>query len=139
MKMESFKEKCRANDLKITPQRTVIYRELHNATDHPSADTIYKRVKKELPNISFDTVYRTLLSFSEIGIADVVEGYGEPKRFDPDTREHHHFRCIKCGNIKDFRNELYDNLEIPEKFKKEFKVLKKRIVLEGICRSCSKK
>jgi len=116
-----------------------IYEELLKAKDHPSADMLYNRVKNHLPNISFDTVYRTLLSFSEIGIADVVEGYGEPKRFDPDVREHHHFRCKKCGNITDFQNELYDNLEIPEKFKKEFNVLKKRVVLEGICRSCSKK
>jgi len=137
--MESFKEKCRANALKITPQRTTIYKELLNAKDHPSADILYNRVRDRLPNISFDTVYRTLLSFSEIGIADVVEGYGEPKRFDPDTREHHHLRCIKCGNIIDFQNELYDNIEIPEKIKRDFKVTKKRVVLEGICKKCGKK
>jgi Fur family peroxide stress response transcriptional regulator len=136
--MESFKEKCRMNDLKITPQRTAIYEELLKAKDHPSADVIYRRVRKNLPTISFDTVYRTLLSFSEMGIADVVEGYGEPKRFDPDTREHHHFRCVKCGNIIDFHSELYDNLEIPEKIRKEFTVTKKRIILEGICKDCRK-
>ena len=139
MKIESFKEKCRENALKITPQRTAIYEELLKAKDHPSADILYNRVRNRLPNISFDTVYRTLLSFSEMGIADVVEGYGEPKRFDPDTREHHHFRCVKCGNILDFKNDIYDNLEIPEKFKKEFRVIKKRVVLEGICKKCSKK
>jgi Fur family peroxide stress response transcriptional regulator len=136
--MESFKEKCRMNDLKITPQRTAIYEELLKAKDHPSADVIYRRVRKNLPTLSFDTVYRTLLSFSEMGIADVVEGYGEPKRFDPDTREHHHFRCVKCGNIIDFHSELYDNLEIPEKIRKEFTVTKKRIILEGICKDCRK-
>ena len=137
--MKSFKEKCRESALKITPQRTTIYEELLKAKDHPSADTLYNRVRDRLPNISFDTVYRTLLSFSEIGIADVVEGYGEPKRFDPDTREHHHLRCTKCGNIIDFQNELYDNIEIPEKIKKNFKVTKKRVVLEGICKKCEKK
>jgi len=136
--MESFKEKCRSNALKITPQRMAIYEELLKAKDHPSADMLYNRVRNHLPNISFDTVYRTLLSFSEIGIIDVVEGYGEPKRFDPDTREHHHLRCIKCGNIIDFQNELYDNIEIPKKIKKDFKVTKKRVVLEGICKKCGK-
>jgi Fur family peroxide stress response transcriptional regulator len=138
-KTRSFKEKCRSNALKITPQRMTIYEELLKAKDHPSADMLYNRVKNHLPNISFDTVYRTLLSFSEIGITDVVEGYGEPKRFDPDTREHHHLRCIKCGNIIDFQNELYDNIEIPEKIKRDFKVTKKRVVLEGICKKCGKK
>ena len=137
--MESFRKKCREQNLKITPQRTEIYKELLKAKDHPSADMMYKRMRKNLPNISFDTVYRTLLSFSEIGIADIIEGYGEPKRFDPDTRDHHHFRCIKCGNIIDFHSDLYDNLEIPEEIKKEFNVTRKRVILEGICKSCSGK
>ncbi|MBN1695302.1 transcriptional repressor [candidate division WOR-3 bacterium] len=134
-----FEVRCRENNLKITPQRTEIYKELLKAKDHPSADMMYKRIKKNLPNISFDTVYRTLLSFSEIGIADIVEGYGEPKRFDPNIHDHHHFRCIKCGNIIDFRCELYDNIEIPEEIKKEFYVTKRRVILEGICKNCSKK
>ena len=137
--MKILKKTCGEHNLKITPQRTVIYKELLKAKDHPSADTLYRRVRKDLPNISFDTVYRTLLSFSEIGIADVVEGYGEPKRFDPDTRKHHHFRCAKCGNIIDFHSELYDNIEIPKEIRKEFKVTKKRVILEGICKTCSGK
>ncbi len=137
--MESFSKKCRVNNLKITPQRAGIYKELLKAKDHPSADMMYKRMRKNLPNISFDTVYRTLLSFFEIGIADVVEGYGEPKRFDPDTREHHHFRCIKCGNIIDFHSDIYNNLQIPEEIKGKFNVIKKRVVLEGICKNCTGK
>lgn len=138
-RIKSFRKECMAHNLKITPQRTTIYKELLKSKDHPSADMLYKRVRKHLPNISFDTVYRTLLSFSKIGIADIIEGYGEPKRFDPDTRNHHHFRCTKCGNIIDFHSELYDNLEIPEEIKKGFKVTKKRVILEGICNKCSNK
>lgn len=138
-RIDFFRKECRENNLKITPQRTEIYKELLKAKDHPSADMMYKRMRKNLPNISFDTVYRTLLSFSEIGIVDVVEGYGEPKRFDPDTRKHHHFRCIKCGNIIDFHSDLYDSIEIPKEIKKEFKVTKKRVILEGICNNCSNK
>ena len=137
--MECFRKECLEHNLKITPQRTEIYKELLKAKDHPSADALYRRVRGQLPNISFDTVYRTLLSFSEIGIVDIVEGYGEPKRFDPDTRNHHHFRCIRCGNIIDFHNDLYDNLEIPEEIKKGFNVTKKRVILEGTCKKCSGK
>ncbi len=137
--MKNFRDVCEEHNLKITPQRTVIYKELLKAKDHPSADMLYKRVRNSLPNISFDTVYRTLLSFSEIGIADTIEGHGEPKRFDPDTKPHHHFRCMKCGKITDFKSELYDNIEIPREIRKDFKVIKKRVVLEGICKYCSSK
>lgn len=137
--MVIFEKKFRERNLKITPQRTSIYKELFKAKDHPSADMLYKRIRKVFPNISFDTVYRTLLSFSEIGLADVVEGYGEPRRFDPETRNHQHFRCLKCGNIIDFHSELYDNLKIPKEIKNKFKVTRKRVILEGFCKNCSNK
>ena len=137
--MKFFREKCREYDLKITPQRTVIYLEFLRAKDHPSADILYNRVKKSLPNISFDTVYRTLQSFSEIGLANVLDGSGEPKRFDPDTGKHHHFRCTRCGNIYDFRSELYDNMEIPKELKPDFRINKKKVILEGICKFCLEK
>ena len=137
--MKNFKKTCGEYNLKITPQRTAIYKELLIAKDHPSADMLYRRVRKDLPNISFDTVYRTLLSFSEIGIADVVEGYGEPKRFDPDTGKHHHFRCTKCGNIIDFQSGLYDSIKIPQKIEKDFIVTKKKVILEGLCKDCRSK
>lgn len=135
---EIFRAKCTAHSLKITPQRVTIYEELLKAKDHPSADAIYKRVRKTLPNISFDTVYRTLLSFSEIGIVNLVEGYGEKKRFEPNLNNHHHFRCIKCHAIIDFFNEAYNSIEVPCELKKQFQVLNRRVVLEGICRECSK-
>ena len=135
--MDFFRKKCSECDLKITPQRTVIYLEFLRAEDHPSADILYKRVKKSLPNISFDTVYRTLQSFSEIGLAYVLDGSGEPKRFDPNTRSHHHFRCTRCGNIYDFCSEFYDNMETPKELREDFKVNKKKVILEGICKYCN--
>jgi len=138
-KKKTFRDQCAKGGLKVTPQRTTIYEELIKAKDHPSANDLYKRVRKTLPNISFDTVYRTLLSFSEIGLAHLVEGYGELRRFDPDIDNHHHLRCVKCQKIIDFSNTSYDAIKIPSEFKNEFKILNKKVVLEGICKACSKK
>jgi Fur family peroxide stress response transcriptional regulator len=134
-----FKHKCRANNLKITPQRTAIYRELIKSKDHPSASTIFNKLRRIFPDISFDTVNRTLLTFNEIGIASLVEGYGESKRFDPNTESHHHFRCIKCNNIIDIHHRSFDNIKIPEEIQRQFTVLNKRVVIEGICDKCDKK
>ncbi len=137
--VDSFKDRCKKHNLKITPQRLVIYRELLKSIDHPSADAIFKKVRRSFPNISFDTVNRTLLTFSKIGMVHVVEGYGDPKRFDPKMDKHHHFRCIKCNNIIDFYNESYDKIKIPNELKKQFNVLSKKVVLEGTCNRCLKK
>jgi len=135
--MENFKKILKENNIKITPQRVVIYRELLNSKDHPYTDVIFKKVKKIFPNISYDTVNRTLITLAKIGIIDIVEGYGEPKRFDINTQKHHHFRCTHCNKIIDIYDECFNNLIIPEEINKKFKILKSRVVLEGICKDCS--
>jgi Fur family peroxide stress response transcriptional regulator len=134
-----FYQRAKKNGLKITPQRTAIYQELLKARDHPSADIIYKRIIQKIPNISFDTVNRTLLTFAKIGITNIVEGYGQPKRYDPDMNNHHHFRCMQCNSIIDFHNKNYDNIAVPEDIKKRFTVINKKVVLEGLCDKCRKR
>ncbi len=137
--MAVFFRRSRDNGLKITPQRSAIYQELIQAKDHPSADDVYKRIIKKIPNISFDTVNRTLLTFSKIGIANIVEGYGQAKRYDPDLETHHHFRCMKCNTIIDFHNKEYDNLKVPEDMRKQFTAMSKKVVLEGLCSKCKRR
>jgi Fur family peroxide stress response transcriptional regulator len=137
-KTHAFLQICQEHHLKVTPQRVAIYQELLNSDTHPTADAIYQIVKKEYPNISFDTVNRTLLTFAEIGIVDVVEIFGGAKRFDPNVTNHHHLHCTQCGKIIDFQNRAYDNLKVPEGVHEQFQVISKRVVLKGICRACHK-
>ncbi|WP_022852314.1 Fur family transcriptional regulator [Thermodesulfatator atlanticus] len=134
--LEEFKKICQKNGIKVTPQRIAIYQELLKADDHPSAVVVYERIKKRFPNISLDTVNRTLLLFAELGLARIIEGHGDPKRFDPNTKPHHHFRCLKCGKIFDFYHEPYDELHVPEEISSRFKILYKRVNLEGFCENC---
>ena len=138
-KITAFIETCRQHQLKITPQRVAIYRELLQSEMHPSADALYQIVKREFPNISFDTVNRTLLTFAATGVANVVEIFGGAKRFDPNTTDHHHLHCIQCGKIVDFHHSGFDNLDDPKDIPEDFRILDKRIVLKGICKDCSSK
>ncbi len=137
--LDPFLELCKKFDLKITPQRCAIYKRLMQAKNHPTADQMFRVVKREFPNISFDTVNRTLMTFAEIGLVDVIPTEGGPRRFDPDLDKHHHFHCIHCGEIVDFTNEEFDNLGIPEHILEDFTVYSKRVVLNGVCPKCRKK
>jgi Fur family peroxide stress response transcriptional regulator len=137
--IEKFIETCRRHHLKITPQRVAIYRELLQSDMHPSADALYQIVQKEYPNISFDTVNRTLLTFVNIGIASVVEIFGGAKRFDPNLTDHHHLHCIECGKITDFHDRSFDRLADPEDVPDDFRILGKRIIFKGICSECRRK
>ena len=137
-RIDFFIGKCREHNLKITPQRVAIFEALAASRDHPSADRIYRTVKKQFPNVSFDTVNRALLTFAEIGIVEVVEGRGIPRRYDSDTKSHHHFHCTQCGQIIDFHNEDYDRLYVPAELRQLHTINKKRVVLYGVCNQCQR-
>ena len=137
MDQKQFVRKCRANGIKVTAQRIVIYKELSRSSAHPSALAIFQKIRKKFPHISFDTVNRTVLTFADMGIIRIVDGGVGGRRFDPDTGPHHHLKCLKCHSIIDFYHKVYDELRLPEKLPARFRVLSKQVVLEGFCQKCN--
>ena len=136
--VERFNESCRGAGLKITPQRQVIYQYLLGSKSHPSAEAVYQDVKKIYPNISLDTVNRTLLTLAKIGLAFTVEGSGDAKRFDANFDGHQHFKCLKCKKIVDFHYEPFNDIQLPQKLGKKFEVIRKTVYLEGYCMNCKR-
>jgi Fur family peroxide stress response transcriptional regulator len=135
-KMEAFRARCREAGLKITPQRMAVYKVLIESKHHPSAEVVFRKVRETIPNISLDTVNRTLLTLAEIGAASIVEGSGDVKRFDGRLDTHQHFKCIKCKRIVDFHYKPFDNIPIPKNISRRFTVLKKTVYFEGVCDFC---
>ncbi len=133
-----IKKLLKKHNLKMTPQRAAIYNEIVGSKEHPATVKIFKKVREVFPNISFDTVNRTLSTFVDIGLIKSVEYSGESRRFDPNTKKHHHFICVKCGRIIDFESREFDNLNIPEDIKKRYEVLEYKVTIEGICDRCKK-
>lgn len=136
--IQGFAEICKQHQLKLTPQRVAIFQLLLDSTSHPTADAVYQKLKQEYPSVSYDTISRTLQTFTEIGLLDVVEGFGGAKRFDPNVNHHHHLHCTRCGKIFDFENRAYDDIDIPEDIDQDFQVISRRVVLKGICKECQK-
>lgn len=135
-KKGDFEGLCRKAGLKVTPQRATIYKALAGTTAHPSAEQLYRMVKPEMPHISLDTVNRTLNTFADVGIAFIVEGTGEAKRFDADLTGHQHFRCIKCRKIIDFYEASFEGLPIPAELEGKCEVLRRTVYFEGLCENC---
>ena len=137
-KIKAFRENCRQAGLKVTPQRMAIYKALIQSKEHPSAEMLYREVRQEMPNISLDTVNRTLITFSETGMAYTVEGTGDPRRFDGNLTDHQHFRCLKCRRVVDIINKPFADISIPMELRK-FIILRKTLYFEGICDICRQK
>jgi len=137
-KMETFCARCRDAGLRITPQRTAIYRALVETDQHPSAEMVFRQVRQTFPSISLDTVNRTLLTLSRIGTAFIVEGSGDAKRFDANFENHQHFKCVRCKRIVDFHHEPFDHVPAPGNLPSQFKVLRTTVYIEGVCDLCQR-
>jgi Fur family peroxide stress response transcriptional regulator len=109
-----------------------VYKALVESEEHPSAEVVFRRVRRTFPSISLDTVNRTLLTLSDMGAAFVVEGSGDAKRFDANLGVHQHFKCLRCRRIIDFHHEPFDEIEVPENLAGRFTVLRKTVYLDGL-------
>ena len=133
------RELLKKHGLKATSQRLVILKELLMHKDHPTVNTIFSKVKPELPAVSVDTIYRTLLAFADAGLCTALDGLGEARRFDPVTANHHHFICSKCEEVFDFTFKEFDTLKAPSELKNGFVIKNKTVRLFGLCPNCNKK
>lgn len=121
--------------LKYSRQRECIKSFLLARYDHPTADTIYRNVRKEFPNISLGTVYRNLSLLTELGEIIKITTDGAD-RFDAHLEPHSHFICRKCHNLLDIhmKNEDFINEEAQKSFPGQIEG--HTVQYYGICRTC---
>lgn len=87
--------------LRATRQREIVYDVLLNERDHPTADEVFVRAKKEMPTISLATVYNCLETLVQCDLAKPVNFEREPTRYCPNLRPHAHFHDVKTGQVFD--------------------------------------
>ncbi|MEW6595102.1 MAG: transcriptional repressor [Thermodesulfobacteriota bacterium] len=135
-RLAAFETLCREKGLKLTHQRLEIYRELLTAVDHPSVDDLFQRVRKNIPTISLDTVYRTLAMLEEAGMIKRIQTAEGHARFEPDYGVHHHLVCRRCQKIEDFHWKEFDAMAMPPELKDWGEIKTRNIQIEGICSAC---
>jgi len=91
----------RKTGLRPTKQRTCVYNIIMSKKDHPTADDILNRVRKNLPTISLATVYNCLETLVDCELVRQVNFDRSSTRFCPNLTPHAHFKCSETGNIFD--------------------------------------
>jgi len=119
--------------VKPSLQRIKIYDYLKGRKDHPTVDMVYSALAGEIPTLSKTTVYNTLKSFVEFGIATPVIIEENEIRYDADTHIHGHFKCETCEKIFDFMVD-FAKLDSPEM--SGFQIKEHHVYLKGHCANC---
>jgi Fur family peroxide stress response transcriptional regulator len=134
-----FRSACRSAGLKLTPQRIEVFSELAKAADHPSPETLYRRLLPRMPTLSLDTVYRTLTTLAQHNLVQKVETVQSQVRFEAVQPPHHHLFCRECHEIRDFLWASFDRVRLPKEAESWGVVEKRSAVLTGICSKCRNK
>ncbi|MDW8023900.1 MAG: Fur family transcriptional regulator [Nitrososphaerota archaeon] len=136
--MQSIIEALRKAGYKATPQRIAICKYALQNQTHPTAKTIYQKVREEYPTVSLATVYKTLKVLKELDLIQELPFSNGLTRFDPNMKPHINVVCLKCSKIIDLKTpEICAFVkQIAESAK--FRLTVQRLDVYGFCEKCIK-
>lgn len=124
--------------MKYSRQRQAILEYLNSTTEHPTADTVYAKVREQYPNISLGTVYRNLSLLSAEGeILRLSCGDGSD-RFDGNPKPHYHFHCSCCKRVLDLPMESLRHIDTLAAAHFDGIIEGHTVLFYGICAECKK-
>jgi Fur family peroxide stress response transcriptional regulator len=133
-----LQERLEQSGLRFTQRRQHVYGVLLEQRDHPTAEEVFIRAKKGMPEISMATVYNCLDTLVGCGLVREVNHDGGARRFCSNMREHHHFYCDDCGGAYDI-DQLPDAREPVVPMPRGFKPSRYEITIRGLCPECATK
>ena len=130
-------ERLTTGGFRFTPQRQHVYDVLLQKRDHPTAEEVFIRAKRTMPDISMATVYNCLDALVKCGLVRQVMLDRGATRFCPNMREHCHFYCDSCDTVYDV--DLPAKPASRRQLPKGFKAEHYEIAIHGICPECARK
>jgi Fur family transcriptional regulator, ferric uptake regulator len=129
-----------ARSIRLTRQRRVVLQVMDNAPRHMDAGEILIRAQKIDPRITRVTVYRTLDLLKHQGLIDELDLLhlrGHRHYYESHgPRDHIHIACLRCGKVREFESELYEQLKQQIEQDCEMNVTVARTEIGGYCKSC---
>jgi Fur family peroxide stress response transcriptional regulator len=123
--------------LRMTPQRQLLLQTLSRMSHHPTADQVYRRLKRVLPSVSPATVYRNVRTLAEVGVLSTLERAGESVHYDLNLDEHHHFVCSRCRRVFDiYLSDLAYQIDPRRSGLKRARIDTAKVQLHGRCARC---
>lgn len=138
---EQARELLRARGLRITGPRIALLKTLLDAHRPTSAQELIDSVAAQ--GMDHVTVYRTLNTLVEEGIAQAVGTTDRGRRFEVHACEgcrvgHPHLECRGCGDIQCLEQGILPSMIIPTDVG-GFLIEEAKLYLYGLCAACQRK
>jgi Fur family transcriptional regulator, ferric uptake regulator len=129
--------------IRLTRQRRVVLQVMDTAARHLDAGEILARARKVDSGITRVTVYRTLDLLKHHGLIDELDLLhlrGHRHYYESHgPRDHIHVACLRCGKVREFESELYEQLK--QQIEKDcgMSITVARTEVGGYCAACQSK
>ena len=140
VELKKFMKVLRNENLKLTPQRVEIFREVCDSDEHREAEEIYLALRERDVHVSRSTVYRTMNILYQHDLVRRMN-IGDGKwRYEHwlDCHQHDHLICIRCGTIVEFMNPQIEEIQKDVADKFNYKLVRYVHQLFGLCKQCRK-
>ncbi len=129
-------ERLARSGYRFTSQRRQVYRVLLERLDHPTAEEVFLRARRKMPDISHATVYNCLDALVRCGLVRKVQLEHGAARYCPNMEEHAHYYCAVCGAVFDVPLPR-SHSDVPRP--RGFHVQHLEIAVRGTCADCTRK
>jgi Fur family ferric uptake transcriptional regulator len=108
--LEAYKAYLSQHKLKYTAQREAIIVEFMRVGGHISAEELFRLVKKKSAGVGLASVYRTINSLVEAGLAVERRFLDRTSVYEIHQPGHHHDHliCMRCRKIFEFENDAIE-------------------------------
>jgi Fur family ferric uptake transcriptional regulator len=132
-----------ARHIRLTRQRRVVLQVMESAAQHMDATEILERAQAIDPDITRVTVYRTLDLLKRQGLIDELDLLhlrGHRHYYESHgPRDHIHVACMRCGKVREFESELYEELKRQISLDCGIDITVARTEVGGLCNDCRDK
>ncbi len=138
-RLKRLRTRATEHRLRMTPQRELLLRLLSQTRTHPTADQLFRKLRRQLPSVSQATVFRNLQQLVHARIIATLERAGGPVQYDANPDDHHHFVCTRCGVVSDiYLKDLGYAIDSQRSRFARVRIDRAELQLHGVCAACAR-